>query len=448
MTIATVIMAAGKGTRMKSELPKVLHKVGGRTLIEHALTLASAVSDLPPVVVVGHGADAVQAVVGDRADCVLQAEQLGTGHAVMQAHSTLAGKADWVLVWAADMPLFQPDTLRRVADAQSKNSGALTLLTVQVRDPRNFGRIVRDESGNVLAIVEEALCTPEQAAIREVNPGLYCFRADWLWSHLPKLKISPKGEYFLTDLLAMAVEQGQRVVAVSTPNEIECIGINTRVHLAEAEAVMRERTNRYWMEQGVTIQDPNSTYIDVTAQIGIDTIIYPNTHIQGDSVIGSGCSIGPNTIIFRSQVGNHCKVFSSVIEEAHMENNVQIGPFGHLRKGAYLADGVYMGNFGEVKNSYLGADVKMGHFSYVGDATIGARTNIAAGTITCNFGADHKKYRTEIGEDVFIGSDTMLVAPLTLGDRARTGAGSVVTKDVPADRLAVGVPARILKKRT
>jgi bifunctional UDP-N-acetylglucosamine pyrophosphorylase/glucosamine-1-phosphate N-acetyltransferase len=448
MTIATVIMAAGKGTRMKSDLPKVLHKVGGRTLIEHALALASAVSDLTPLVVVGHGADAVQAVVGERADCVLQTEQLGTGHAVLQAHAALAGKADWVLVWAADMPLFHTDTLRRVADAQSKNSGALTLLTVQVQDPRNFGRIVRDESGNVLAIVEEALCTPEQATIREVNPGLYCFSADWLWTHLPKLKISPKGEYFLTDLLAMAVEQGQRVVAVSTPNEIECIGINTRVHLAEAETAMRERTNRYWMEQGVTIQDPNSTYIDVTAQIGIDTIIYPNTHIQGNSSIGTGCAIGPNTIIYRSQVGNACKVFSSVVEEARLENNVQIGPFGHLRKGAHLADGVYLGNFGEVKNSYLGTDVKMGHFSYVGDATIGARTNIAAGTITCNFGADHKKHRTEIGEDVFIGSDTMLVAPLTLGDRARTGAGSVVTKDVPADSLAVGVPARILKKRT
>ncbi len=448
MTIATVIMAAGKGTRMKSKLPKVLHKVAGKPLVNHAVALASRIGDAKPVVIVGHGADDVKASLGETAQFALQADQLGTGHAVMQTEGLLKGNASQVLVWAADMPLLTAATLQTVIDRQANNSGPLTMTTIIAEDPRGFGRIVRLADGGVAAIVEDADCTPEQREIKELNVGVYCFDADWLWENLHNIEKSPKGEYYLTDLVAMAVAQDLRVDAVILEDNTEAIGINTRVHLAEAEKRLRTRINIGMMEAGVTLVDPDTTYIGVDVTIGADTVILPNTMIEGATAIGENCTVGPNSIIRDCTIGNHCEIEASVLEEATMENNVDIGPFGHLRKGAHLADGVHMGNFGEIKKSYLGPGVKVGHFSYIGDATIGANTNIGAGTITCNFSADHKKHRTEIGEDVFIGSDSMLVAPLTIGDRARTGAGSVVTKNVPEDATAVGVPARVLRKRS
>ncbi|HET7010641.1 MAG TPA: DapH/DapD/GlmU-related protein, partial [Anaerolineales bacterium] len=272
-------------------------------------------------------------------------------------------------------------------------------------------------------------------------------RADWLWDHLPRLVPSSNGELYLTDLVGMAAAGGLSIAGVPATDPEEAIGINTRAHLAEAEAVLRRRINRRWMMEGVTIVDPERTYIEPGVTLGRDTTVLPDTHLRGDTSIGAECILGPGTIVRDSHIGDRCRVEVSVLEGARLDQDVHVGPFAHLRPGAQLGRGVHMGNFGEVKNSRLGPGVKMGHFSYVGDATIGSGTNIGAGTITCNFGRDGKKHQTEVGEGAFIGSDTLLVAPVRVGDRAATGAGSVVTRDVPSDALAVGMPARVIQKR-
>jgi bifunctional UDP-N-acetylglucosamine pyrophosphorylase/glucosamine-1-phosphate N-acetyltransferase len=445
MKTSVIQLAAGQGTRMKSDLPKVLHPVCGSPLIQHALEVAKQVSTQEPVVIVGHGADKVRAYIGDAAQCVLQEPRLGTGHAVMQAEPLLRGKSDYIVVTMADMPLLRSERLKMLVEKQQNNSGPITLLTTIADNPRGFGRIVRRGDGSVAAIVEEAQATPEQLAIKELNVGAYCFSADWLWDALPRIQLSPKGEYYLTDTVELAVRDGLQVQAVVLDDPSEAIGINTRIHLAEAETLMRKRINQFHMLNGVSLIDPVSTYIDNDVTIGRDTVIWPNTYLQGKTKVGSDCEIGPNTIVRDTEIGEHCKVLASVLEGALLENQVDIGPFARLRRGAHLAEGVHMGNFGEVKDSYLGPGVKLGHFSYIGNARIGADTNIGAGTITCNYDGE-QKHPTEIGEGVFIGSDTMLVAPLKIGDRSRTGAGSVVTKDVPDDTLVVGMPARAIRK--
>lgn len=447
MELATIILAAGQGTRMKSDTAKVLHPVGGKAMVLRAVESAARLSSRPPILVVGHEADAVRNAVGARAQFVTQSQQLGTGHAVMQAAETLRGKADVVVVFYADMPLLRTETLQRLVDSQAQNRGPVTLLTVTAPDPRGFGRIVRGPDGLVVNIVEERECTPEQLQIRELNVGVYAFEANWLWENLSRLTPKSKGEYYLTDLAPLAASQGLPVIGVEQGDLDEVIGINTRVHLAEAEAALRRRINQYWMLEGVTMIDPASTYIHEDARIGQDTVIHPNTHILGRTVIGTHGEIGPNSVIKDSQIGANCVVNSSVVEEAVLEDRVRIGPFARLRKGAYLAEDTYMGNFGEVKNSRLGPHTHMGHFSYVGDAEIGADVNIGAGTVTCNFDGVNKN-KTVVGDHAFIGSDTMLVAPVTVGNNARTGAGSVVTHDVPDGMLAVGVPARLREARS
>jgi len=445
MQVAPVILAAGQGTRMKSELPKVLHPVLGRSMVWHAVHTLKQVTDVKPVVIVGHGAEAVQQLIGADAQFAYQEQQLGTGHAVMQAVELLKGQTDYVLVSYADMPLLSAETFTRIVETQLQHTGPITMLTNIANDPRGFGRVIRDATGSVQAIVEEAHASSEQLEIRELNTSVYCFQADWLWEALERIPLSPKGEYYLTDLVGIAVSEGLTVQTVTIHDPAEVIGINSRVHLAEATALMQARINRQWMLAGVTIVDPQTTYIEVDITIGQDTIIWPNTYLQGNTQIGSNCTIGPNAFIRDTQIGNNCRIFASVLEQAMLEDDVDVGPFGHLRKGAHLAKGVHMGNFGEVKNSYLGPGTKMGHFSYLGDATLGADVNIGAGTITCNYDGQ-SKHPTEIGANAFIGSDTMLVAPIKIGEGARTGAGSVVTKDVPPDTLAVGVPARKIRK--
>jgi bifunctional UDP-N-acetylglucosamine pyrophosphorylase/glucosamine-1-phosphate N-acetyltransferase len=414
-------------------------------MLSHSLAAVMQASDEPPVVVVGHEAEQVRGAVSAEVRFVIQDQQLGTGHAVMQAESLLKGKTDYVLVTYGDMPLLQASTLQRLVETQKANRGPLTMLTVIAPDPRGFGRVLRKKDGTVAAIVEEYVASPEQLKVNELNVGAYCFKADWLWDALHRIQVSPKGEYYLTDTAELAVRDGLAIQAVVCDDLIETIGINTRVHLAEAESAMRARINRVHMLNGVTLQDPSVTYIEADVEIGRDTVILPNTYIQGTTVIGERNQIGPNSHLVNSKIGNDCKVFMSIMESALLEDDVDIGPFARLRKGAHLAKHVHMGNFGEVKDSYLAEGVKMGHFSYIGNATIGRNTNIGAGTITCNFDGVHKN-PTEIGEDVFIGSDSMLVAPVKIGDRAKTGAGAVVTRDVPADMLAVGVPARAIKK--
>jgi bifunctional UDP-N-acetylglucosamine pyrophosphorylase/glucosamine-1-phosphate N-acetyltransferase len=445
MNINAVVLAAGQGTRMRSAQPKVLHPLLGRPMLQYVLDAARQVTGSQPVVVVGHGAEAVRQAFEGQAHFVLQEPQHGTGHAVQQAESFLRDQGGLLLVIHGDMPLLTPRALEHVIRAQQVHDGPLTMLTLIADDPRGFGRVVRDEQGGVKAIVEEAQATPDQLRIRELNASVYCFDAEWLWQALKRVPLSPKGEYYLTDVVGIAVADGLSVQAFVMDDPQDGMGINTRAHLAEAETILRSRINGEWMLAGVTLIDPATTYIEPDVRIGQDTVVWPNTYLQGNTTIGEGCTLGPNSIIRNARMGNRCRVLASVIEEAELGNDVGVGPFGHLRRDARLADGVHMGNFGEVKNSYLGPGTKMGHFSYIGDATIGENVNIGAGTITCNYDGCHKN-TTEIEANVFIGSDTMLVAPVRLGTGARTGAGAVVTKDVPAHTLAVGVPARAIRK--
>ena len=445
MRVTAILLAAGQGTRMKSKVLKVLHPLCGKPMLAYALAISSSVSTGKPVVIVGKDGGPLRDFLGDAAQCVLQDPPLGTGHAVRQAEASLRDKTDLLLVTYADMPLLRPETLERLVETQQENPGPMTMLTVMAADPRGFGRVVRAPDGRVQAIVEESAATPEQLSIRELNVGAYCFSAEWLWQALGRIPLSKKGEYYLTDTVELAVKAGLPVQALVSDDLTESIGINTRVHLAEAEAVMRARINRAHMLAGVTIVNPQVTYIDPDVTIGPDTVIWPNTYLHGKTVIGSGCRIGPNTIVEDTLIGNDCEILAAVMEKAVVEDNVSIGPFARLRKGAHLCKGVHMGNFGEVKDSTLGPGTKMGHFSYIGNASIGPDVNIGAGTITCNYDGVHKN-PTEIGEGAFIGSDTMLVAPVKIGAHARTGAGAVVTKDVEADTLVVGVPARPIRK--
>ena len=446
MKITAVLLAAGQGTRMRSELPKVLHPLCGKPMLWHVMEALREVTTEKPIVVAGHGANEVTKYLGESAQIVLQEPQLGTGHAAMQAEAILKGKTDLVIVTYADMPLLRGETFERLVETQRLNTGPFSLLTVIADDPRGFGRIVRKDDGTVSAIVEEYVATPDQKQIKELNVGAYCFNAEWLWDALKRIEKNPKkGEYYLTDIVEIAVKDNLPVQAVLHDDFIETIGINTRVHLSEAEAAMRKRINHEHMLNGVSMMDPATTYIEAGVKIGRDTTIMPNTYIHGKTIIGERNIIGPNTIIRDTTIGNGCKVLAAVMEGAILEDDVDMGPFARLRKGAHLKSHVHVGNFGEVKDSVLHEGVKMGHFSYIGNADIGAHTNIGAGTVTANYDGERKN-ATTIGENVFIGSDTMLVAPLKIGNGARTGAGAIVTKDVPDDTLVVGMPARAIKK--
>ncbi len=446
MDLAMVILAAGQGTRMKSSLPKVLFHVAGRPMVRYALDAAAALKCDETVIVVGHGADQVRAALDANIGYAQQLEQRGTGHAVMQAGPLLQGKTRNVLVTYADMPLLQVGTLKRLIELHSQTQPTITMLTVRAEESMGFGRIVRDAGGRVQGIVEESDATPEQLAIRELNCGVYLFDDRWLWPRLNQLIPSgKKGEYYLTDLVGIAAKEGCRIESIVLEDVREVLGINTRAHLAQAEQVMRARINEQLMNDGITISDPATTYVDFGVEVRGGTTIEPNTHLKGHTRIGADCIVGPNSIVRDSEIGDKCQIVASVVEEAIVESGVHVGPYAHLRPGAQIAKDVYIGNFAEIKNSRVGEGAHVGHFSYLGDAEIGARVNIGAGTITCNFDGE-KKNRTVVGEDTFIGSDTMLVAPVQVGARSKTGAGSVVTKNVPADSLAAGVPARVIRK--
>ncbi len=445
MTIASIILAAGQGTRMRSKLPKVLHPLAGKPMVWHALRVVDNLVDLPPVLVVGYQADTVKEAVGDGVAYVLQKEQLGTGHAVSAAGSKLKGGADTLLVTFGDMPLLRRGTIETLIESYQGSQSPVTMTSFMGDEARGFGRVVRDDNGHITAIVEQADATPEQLAIREYNVSAYCFNADWLWDALGRIPVSPKGEYYLTDVIGLAVEDGYPVDSLVLADPMEAIGINNRVHLAAAGKVMQHRINEKWMLAGVTLIDPDTTYIEAEVTIGGDTVIQPNTHLRGKTRVGEDCEIGPDTTVINSVVGNQVVLFASLLEKAQVGDHVTMGPYCHLRKGAILDEGVHLGNFGEVKESYLGPGTKMGHFSYIGNAKIGKNVNIGAGTITCNYDGE-KKHLTEIGDEVFLGSDTMLVAPVKIGDRAKTGAGAVVTRDVPPDTLVIGVPAKEKRK--
>jgi bifunctional UDP-N-acetylglucosamine pyrophosphorylase/glucosamine-1-phosphate N-acetyltransferase len=439
MNLSIVILAAGQGTRMKSQFPKVLHPLAGCPMVKYVLDVATQLEPTSLALVVGYGVQQVRQVLGDKILYVEQLQQLGTGHAVLQARELLAGQAKTVLVLYGDTPFITRQTLKAMLVHHTEGKAAITLLTFQPDDPTGYGRILRDETGRVVGIVEHKEATPEQREIREVNSGILCFRDAWLWSHLEGLQ--PKhGEYYLTDLVELAMAEGEPI-ATQMADAAEVMGLDDRVKLARAEALMRQRINESWMLAGVTLLDPASTYIEVSVEIGQDTVIYPNTHLRGTTVVGRDCRIGPTTIIRDSTIGNGCIIEASVLEGATVEDDVEIGPFARLRKGAHLAKNVRIGNFGEIKNSYLGTGTKMGHFSYLGDATVGAKVNVGAGTVVCNYDGE-RKHHTVIEDDVFLGSDTMLVAPVKVGKGAKTGAGAVVTRDVPPGQVVYGVPAR------
>lgn len=448
MVYESLILAAGMGTRMHSRLPKALHPLCERPMIRWVYEACKQAIGKAPFVVLGPEMRGIQEVIPDAAGFIEQTERLGTGHAVLQARRALEGRCDRLLVTSVDMPVLTGESLKRLMAEPPEDAGVLTLLTLTTDHSRGFGRIIRDARGRIVEIVEESHATSDQMQVNEFNVGSYVFDTSWLWDSLARLPISTKGEYYLTDLVKMAVSQGRSLSNVTLEDATQGIGINTLEHLSEAESVLRQRINREWMLRGVRMIDAWTTYVGREVEIGADTVIYPNTHLEGRTTVGVGCRLGPSTIIRGSTLGANCRVEASVLEGATLEDEVGVGPFSHLRPGAYLCRGVHMGNFGEVKNSRLGPGVKMGHFSYIGDANLGDRVNVGAGTITCNFGRNGVKNHTEVGADVFIGSDSLLVAPLRIGRGAATGAGSVVTKDVPEKALAVGVPARVIRKLT
>ena len=415
-------------------------------MLEIIVDSAEAAGLAPVTVVVSDDSAAVRQVLGDRRLYAAQEKPLGTGHALMQARSATLD-CDDIVVLSGDTPLLRQETLTDMTRTHLASEAPITMLTSRLTDSEGLGRVVRDTDGKITAVVEQNEADPETLNIREINAGVYCFKTSWLWDNLPCLRHSSTGEIYLTGLIEVAARKGLEIASLTVEDSSEAIGVNTRMELSRAESLMRDRIRGYWMMEGVTIPDPRSVYIDYDVQIGIDSVIYPNTHIQGRVAIGEDCEIGPNSIIVNSQIGDQCRIVSSVVEEATIETDVHVGPFSHLRSGAYLESEVRIGNFGEIKNSRIGRATKSGHFSYIGDAEVGANVNIGAGSITCNYDGQ-KKNRTVIGDDVFIGCDTMMVAPVTIGDRSYTGTGSVINKNVPPDSGAIGAPARIRSRRT
>ena len=446
--LAGIILAAGEGIRMKSRTPKVLHCLCGKELIRYPVELLGRLGvDRIVVVVSPANQEALKKLLGDSVEYAVQTAKTGTAGAVEAAASMLRGEARQVLVMGGDSPLVTEGSVRRLIDGHLENARQMSILSGIVQDSGGLGRIHRDQGfqRNVLGIVEDTEDSDRDGQPVEVNSGFYCFQADWLWENLGRVEAGNGPERRLTDLAAIAAEQGAIVAALPSDDPAEVLGINNRVELARLEDIQRRRIRERWMLEGVTISDPSSVMIDAAVVIGQDTLVLPNTMLLGNTVIGSGCEVGPGSTVKDSTIGDDCRVTSSALEEAVMEAGVGIGPFSHLRPGAYLESGVHIGNFVEVKESRFAAGAVMGHFGYVGDASIGANVNLGAGMVTCNYdGKD--KHRSVVEKDAFIGCDTMLVAPVTVGAGAVTGAGAVITKDVPPARLAVGVPAKIIDR--
>ena len=444
---AGVIMAAGEGRRMVSKIPKPLHKVCGKELIRYPVELLQALGVRQIVIVVSPTtAPMIGELLGDVADYVIQPEPLGTGDAAQWGVGALPPEVKNLVLLGSDSPLIRLESVRQLIDSHDSCGNQITLLTAPDMMAPDLGRILRNETGQVVDLIEATDWKGDQYDPAEVNAGVYCFGRQWMARCLEGLQPAANGEKYLTSLVSLAASEGHRVDGVASELPEEIFGVNDRVQLAQVEAVMQWQVIERLMRSGVTVQDPASVYVDADVAIGQDTVIRPNTTLLGQTRIGEDCEIGPNSVIQDSTIANGCRVTASMLEEATLEGGVDVGPFSHLRPGAYLESGVHIGNYVEVKESHLERGVLAGHFSYLGDASIGAGTNIGAGTITCNFdGKD--KHRTEIGQGAFIGCDTLLVAPVSVGSGAATGAGAVVNRDVPDDLLAVGVPARIMKRK-
>jgi bifunctional UDP-N-acetylglucosamine pyrophosphorylase/glucosamine-1-phosphate N-acetyltransferase len=439
--LEVIILAAGLGTRMKSATIKILHRAAGRPIIDYVLDLAADLCRTPPVMIVGFQRDAVQKAVGSRARFAVQEEQLGTGHAVLQAASLIEPTGvenKRILILSGDVPLTRPETLQRLLDEHERSGNALTLLTMRLDEPAMYGRIVRDESGAVTRIVEAKDASEEQKRIDEVNAGIYVFNGEHLFDNLRNL--SPENaqkEYYLTDLLAVIREAGHRVGAVVANDPVEALGVNSRGELAQVETEIQRRVVEHLMREGVTFRNPSTVVIDSTVTIGPDTVVYPFVTLEGTTRIGEGCVVEPGVHLVNCTVGDdvHLKT-GTVAEDAIIEDEATVGPYAHLRPGSQLGKRVKVGNFVETKKAVFGEGAKASHLSYIGDAEVGADVNIGAGTITCNYDGVNK-HKTILEDGVFIGSDTQLVAPVRVGRGAYVGAGSTITKDVPADALAL-----------
>lgn len=454
-TLDVLILAAGLGTRMRSNLAKVLHRLDGRPLIGHVCRTAAALAPRKVYVVIGHqGEDVKQAVLEEldeeHAGFVWQKEQLGTGHAVNSAREFLENEDSTLLILSGDVPMIRAETLAALIQQHYTHRGkgaACTLLTVKLDEPKGYGRIVRDEEGLFDKIVEQKDASDEERKIKEINAGIYCFNTRKLFDALSQVKNeNAQGEYYLTDVPALLRDAGEAVSLYQHTDSREVSGINNRADLADLERILCRRTiSKMMLDYGVTFIDPKNTYISEQASVGRDTIIYPNVTIEGESNIGDGCTIRSGTRITNSRIGHGVEILDNcVITGSEISNNCTVGPMAHLRGRARMEEKSKVGNFVELKKTILGRGSKASHLTYLGDATIGENTNIGAGTITCNYDGKNK-HATEIGNNVKISSNTMLVAPIKVGDGAMTGAGSVVIKDVPPDTLVVGVPAKVKK---
>ncbi|MXZ91122.1 MAG: UDP-N-acetylglucosamine diphosphorylase/glucosamine-1-phosphate N-acetyltransferase [Chloroflexi bacterium] len=446
-----IILAAGDGSRMRSRIPKPLHLAAGKELIRYPVELL-AQCGVAHIVVVASPAnhDSLAAVLGGAVNCAIQPVANGTADAVACALAALDAAPDTVVVLAADTPLVRAESLRRLMDEHASAAGrCMTILSATDVFAHDLGQIQRAASGDsydvgpVSAIVEAADRPDSSTGPAEVNTGVYCFDGNWLTAAIAEVTPSPSGERYLTALVRIAADAGRSVVAAPIALPDEAMGVNDRLQLSAVETVLRDRVNCRWMREGVTIIDTATTYIDSEVTIAPDTVILPNTMLAGRTVIGQDCQVGPNSVVRDSIIADRCRIVASVIEGATIHSDVDIGPYSHLRPDTVIETGVHLGNYVEVKNSRIGPGVAAGHFCYLGDSHVGANVNIGAGTITCNYdGVD--KHQTTIGDGAFIGSDTMLIAPINVGPGATTGAGSVVTSDVPPSGRVVGVPARLL----
>jgi bifunctional UDP-N-acetylglucosamine pyrophosphorylase/glucosamine-1-phosphate N-acetyltransferase len=442
-----VVLAAGLGTRMRSATPKVLHALCGRPMIDYVLDAAVAATGTRPLVVHSPATGAVRDAVAERADVALQEVPRGTGDALRAALEVLDADVEDVLVVSGDVPLVGAELLVALLEARRMDAAAISLVSVDAIDPSGLGRVVRNEGGTVERVVEEKDATDDERGTTEINAGLYAIEAAWLRRRIGDLRPSPvTGELYLTDLVRFAREDGRLVAALDVDDDGRLTGINDRAQLARAEWDMRVEMNDRWMRAGVTMADPSTVYLDHGVELAEDVVLEPNVALRGATRIGERTRIASGSQIIDSVIGPDCVVWASVIERSTVEDHVRIGPFSHLRPGAHIGRRSEIGNYAEIKNSRLAEHVRQHHNSYLGDADVGADTNVGAGTITANYDGV-RKHRTTIGDGVFLGVDTMLRAPVTLGDGSRTGAGAVVTRDVPPGKLAVGIPARIREPR-
>lgn len=432
-----IILAAGQGTRMKSSIYKVLHPVCGKPMVQHVVDQVSTLGFDEKIAVVGFGASSVKEQLGEQVSYVLQKEQLGTGHAVMQAAPLLKDKKGTTVVLCGDTPLLTAETLEKLLHHHEKENAKATILTAIATDPTGYGRIIRNDRKLVERIIEHKDATEEERQVTEINTGTYCFDNEALFDALNEVgNDNAQGEYYLPDVIEILKKRGETVAAYMTPNFEETLGVNDRVALAEAEKIMRQRINKHWMRQGVTIINPEQTYISTEAEIGRDTVLYPGVIIEGKSVIGEHCIIGANSEIKNSTIGNETVVKQSVIHDSDVGNRVTIGPFAHIRPQTSIQHNVRIGNFVEIKKSTIGEGSKASHLSYIGDAELGNNVNFSCGAVTVNYDGKNK-YKTTIKDGAFIGCNANLIAPVTVGENALVAAGSTITDDVPSDSLSI-----------